>query len=103
MQLHAGKHLENSGKAKPDSRGALGLRSQLFEPLGVVCEKIELWKHLVVGEKGQQRGNLKKLGLTVLHHLRIWIISGECLIKNRAQGCADRGFFPLISPAGGFI
>lgn len=59
MQLHAEKHLENSGKAKPDSRGALGLRSQLFEPLGVVCEKIEFWKHLVVGEKGQQRGNLK--------------------------------------------
>lgn len=101
MQLHAGKHLKNSGK--PDPRGALGPRSQLFEPLWVVCEKIEVWKHWVVGGKGQHRGNLKKLGLTVLHHLCIWIISGECLIKNRAQGCADRGFFPLTPPAGGFI
>lgn len=101
MQQHAGKHLENSGKVKPDSRGALRLR--LFEPLGVVCEKIEVWKHWVVGEKGQHRGNFKKLRLTVLHHLFIWIKSGECLIKNRAQGCADRGFFPLIPPAGGFI
>lgn len=54
MQLHAGKHLENSGKAKLDSRGALGLRSLLFEPLGVVCEKIEVWKHWVVGKKGSR-------------------------------------------------
>lgn len=56
-----------------------------------------------VGKKGQHRGNLKKLRLTVLHRLCIWIISGERLIKNRAQGCADWGFFPLIPPAGGFI
>lgn len=60
MQLHAGKHLENSRKAKPDSRGALGLRSQLFEPLGVVCEKIELWEHLV---GGGERAAEKKLGI----------------------------------------
>lgn len=96
MQPHAGNHFENSGKAKPDSRGALGFRSLLFEPLGVVCKKIEVWKRWVVGKKGQQRENLKKLRLTVLHHFCIWIISGECLIKNRAQGCADQGFFPLI-------
>lgn len=103
MQPHAGKHLKNSGKAKPGSRGALGLRSLLFEPLGVVCEKIEGWKHWVVGIKGQHGGNLKKLRLTALHHLCIWIISGECLIKNRAQGSADQGFFPLIPSAGGFV
>lgn len=49
-----------------------------------------------MGKKEQQRENLKKLRPTVLHHLCIWIISGWCLIKSRAQGCADRGFSPLI-------
>lgn len=75
MQPHAGKRLENSGKAKPDSRGALGLRSLLFEPLGGVCEKIEVWKHWVVDKKGQQRENLKKLRLTAsspLHFDNLW-------------------------------
>lgn len=52
MQPHAGKHLENSGKAKPDSGSALGLRSLLFEPLGSACEKIEVWKHWLGGKKG---------------------------------------------------
>lgn len=102
MQQHAGKHLENSGKTKPDSGSALGLRSLLFEPLGLLVKRLKC-ESTGWGEKGEHRANLKKLRLTVLHHLCIWIISGKCLIKSRAQGCADGGFFPLIPPAGGFI
>lgn len=57
MQPHAGKHLENFRKAKPD--GALGLKSLLFEPLGAVCEKMEVWKHWVVGQKGSREKTCK--------------------------------------------
>lgn len=74
MQLHAEKHFKNPGK--PDSRGALGPRSQLFEPLQVVCEKIEVWKHWVVGDKRAAQRTLEEAGVdcasSLLHLDNLW-------------------------------
>lgn len=58
MQPHAGKHLKNSGNAKPGSGGALGLRSLLFEPLGLFV------KRLMCGSTGcgEKRAAQRKLG-----------------------------------------
>lgn len=64
------KALENCGDAEPGSRGALGLRLLLLEPLGwFVYEKIDMQGHWVVEKKGSKGDSLKKLHLTVLYHL----------------------------------